>query len=230
MGSVSLLGSTPADPDQEIPVGGDTVDVEVLFGGEGATLSGGFTYYPLLTLSSVSPTSGPTSGGTVVTLSGTNFQSGATVLFGSDPATVVTFNSATSLSATTPNENAGAVDVTVTNPDGQSAVLSGGFTYNGFLPAPTLSSVTPTSGPTVGGTVVTLNGTNFQSGATVQFASGLYSAQASAVTVNSYENISATTPPAPFNSGQYDVTVTNPDGQSAVLANGFLYTSGYAAH
>ena len=47
------------------------------------------------TLTSISPTSGPASGGTVITLTGTNFASGATVLVNGVPATAVTFVSAT---------------------------------------------------------------------------------------------------------------------------------------
>jgi len=81
------------------------------------------------TLNSVSPDAGPTSGGTVVTLTGTDFVDGGTsVTFGGDAATNVSVNSATSLTATTPSHAAGAVDVVVTTPGG-SATLALGFTY-----------------------------------------------------------------------------------------------------
>jgi hypothetical protein len=84
---------------------------------------------PAPTLDSISPTSGPIGGGTVVTLTGTNFVVGATVLFGATAATGVTFNSTTSLTATSPAHAAGTVAVTVTNPDSQNAVLNGAFQY-----------------------------------------------------------------------------------------------------
>src|SRR5208283_4716494 len=105
----------------------------------------------------------PTSGGTVVTITGTNFQSGATVEFGSAAATGVTVNSATSISATTPADSAGAVTVTV-NSGGQSATLPGGFTFSTASP-PSITSVSPSAGPTAGGTAVTITGTNFLAGA-----------------------------------------------------------------
>ena len=58
------------------------------------------------------------------------------------------------------------VDVTITNPDGQKATVTAAFA---FVPAPTLSGVSPASGPAAGGTQVTLSGANFQPGAKVFF-------------------------------------------------------------
>jgi len=78
---------------------------------------------------SISPTSGSNNGGTAVTIIGTGFASGATVTFGGTAATGVTAASATSITATTPARSTGAVDVVVTNPDGQSGRLANGFTY-----------------------------------------------------------------------------------------------------
>jgi hypothetical protein len=60
------------------------------------------------TLTSISPTSGPSAGGTVITLTGSNFASGATVLVNGVPATGVTFVSSTQVRATTPAGSAGA--------------------------------------------------------------------------------------------------------------------------
>ncbi len=184
---------------------------------EAATLTGGFTYttVPAPSITSVSPSSGPVAGGTAVTITGANFQSGATVQFGTAAATGVTFNSATSISATTPAGAAGAVAVTVTNPDHQSATLSGGFAY--ILPGPSITTVSPGSGLTAGGTVVTITGANFQSGATVKFGT----VAATGVTFTSATSISSTSPAGSF--GTVDVTVTNPDTQSATLAGGFSY-------
>ena len=84
---------------------------------------------PAIAVSSVSPTSGPTTGGTAVTITGTGFQSGATVSFGGKTATNVSVVSTTSLTAITPSHPAGTVSVTVTNPNGQSATLSNAYTY-----------------------------------------------------------------------------------------------------
>ena len=83
---------------------------------------------PAPTLTSVSPTAGTTAGGTTITITGTNFVSGATVRVGGTSATGVTFVSATRLRANTPAGTAGAKSVQVTNPDSQSATLANAFT------------------------------------------------------------------------------------------------------
>jgi hypothetical protein len=82
---------------------------------------------PVPTLTAISPTSGPLTGGTAVTLTGTGFVSGATVRFGTTAAASVTVLSATSLTAVTPAQAAGTVAVTVTNPDAKSATLPSAF-------------------------------------------------------------------------------------------------------
>ena len=82
------------------------------------------------TLSSVSPASGPAEGGTVLTLTGTQFVAGATVSIGGVSATNVSVTSSTSITATAPAHEPGQVSVTVTNPDSGSATLVNGYTYN----------------------------------------------------------------------------------------------------
>ncbi len=95
----------------------------------GGTLvvSGAFTYVAPPAAASLSPTSGPTGGGTIVTVSGTDFVSGVTVTVGGASATVGVVTS-TSIAITTPAGSAGSVDVVVTNPDTQASTLSGAFT------------------------------------------------------------------------------------------------------
>lgn len=78
---------------------------------------------------SISPTSGTTSGGTSITVSGTGFSTGATVTLGGTAATNVVIVSSVSITATTAAHTAGTVDVVVTNSNGQSETLSNGFTY-----------------------------------------------------------------------------------------------------
>jgi hypothetical protein len=80
---------------------------------------------PAPTLISLSSLTGPTAGGASVTLTGTNFVSGAAVSFGGVAATNVTVSSGSTIVAQTPPHSAGTVNVTVTNPDGQSATLAG---------------------------------------------------------------------------------------------------------
>ena len=139
------------------------------------------------TITAISPNSGPTSGGTAVTITGTNFLSGATVTFGGTAATNVTVVSGTSITATTPAHAAGAVNVVVTDSGGSATVVNG-FTY--VSSPPTITTISPNSGSTNGGTAVTITGTNFISGATVTFGG----TAATNVTVVSSTSITATTP------------------------------------
>jgi hypothetical protein len=211
--STTITATTPANA-----VGAITVTVTNT-GGQSGSLTNGFTYVaPTPTVTSVSPNIGSTVGGTITTVIGTNFISGATVKFGSSAATNVTVNSSTTITATTPAGSAGAVTVTVTNPGGPSTSLASAFTYSTALP-PTVTRVYPNNGPTTGGTGVTITGTNFLSGATVMFGT----AAATAVSVNSSTSIVATTPAG--TAGVVTVTVTNPGGLSASLTNSFTYTA-----
>jgi hypothetical protein len=173
---------------------------------------------PSPTLTSVSPTSGPTAGGTTITLTGTNFASGATVRVGGVAATSVTFASSTRLTARTPAGTVGAKDVVVTNPSGRTATRAGGFTYTGTSSGTlTATAVSPNTGPTSGGTAITVSGTGFVSGATVLIGG----TPATSVSVASSTLITARTPAKP--AGGYSVQVRNPNGQTANTPSGFLY-------
>lgn len=84
---------------------------------------------PAVGLTGVSPPSGPTSGGTAVTLTGSGFAAGATVSFGGAAASSVVVQNAARITAVTPAHAAGTVAVTVTNPGGAADTLSPGFFY-----------------------------------------------------------------------------------------------------
>ena len=172
---------------------------------------------PAPTVSSISPTSGTTSGGTSVTITGTGFLSGATVKVGGTSATSVTVASSTSITAKTPSHSSGSASVVVTNTDNQSGTLSDGYTF--VNPAPNVTAISPTSGATSGGTAVTITGTGFLSGATVKIGG----TSATRVTVVSSTSITAMTPAHP--SGATSVVVSNSDGQSDTLTNAFTYAT-----
>jgi hypothetical protein len=109
--------------------------VKVVTVSEGVALMRGTTAAPPPALTGVSPASGPTAGGTSVALAGSGFGSGASVTFGGAAATVTAW-APTSLQVTTPPHAAGAVDVRVTNPDGQAVTLAGAFSYADAPPPP----------------------------------------------------------------------------------------------
>lgn len=85
-------------------------------------------------ISFLNPNNGPVGGGTVVTVSGNNFQNGVILKIDGIAATNVTYNNSAQFTATTPAGSAGAKDVTATNPDGQIATLPSGFTYTVVAP------------------------------------------------------------------------------------------------
>src|SRR5207245_6870406 len=126
-------------------------DVVVTIGGQSSATNAGdqFTYLaPTPTVTAIDPTSGPTAGGTAITITGTSFDTGpATVTVGGTGATGVTVVSATQITATTPAHAAGLADVVVTI-GGQSSAANPGdqFTYLA-PPPPTVAAVRPALGP-----------------------------------------------------------------------------------
>jgi IPT/TIG domain len=82
---------------------------------------------PIIT--SVVPNSGPVTGGTVVKLLGSGFETGAGVNFGSMAAASVTVVGSSQIRAVTPSSTAGTVSITVTNPDSKSGTLPAAFAF-----------------------------------------------------------------------------------------------------
>ena len=105
----------------------------------------------------VSPGSGPAAGGARVTVTGSNFRSGAQVFFAGIPSSDARFINASTLDVLLPANLPGSALILVVNSDGTSGVTSSGFVYEAS--PPTISSVSPLSGPPA--TSVTIDGTNF---------------------------------------------------------------------
>ena len=102
--------------------------------GQSDTLERRFTYIelPPPTLTRVEPDNDLVTGGSTAQIIGKDFQDGATVTIGGNAASNVIFVSPSRLSAVVPAvgvASVGSVDVIVTNPDGKSVTLTGGFTY-----------------------------------------------------------------------------------------------------
>lgn len=134
-----------------------------------------FTYTPVSyvavdvsapTISSLSVTSGPATGGTTTVVSGTNLSNVTGITVGGTPATVWRNNTGTSVTFITPAGSAGAQNVVITTPAG-TASSNNAFTYIGPItvtydvngadsgtPSRTSDSYSPNTGgfslPTVG--------------------------------------------------------------------------------
>ncbi|WP_216361192.1 putative Ig domain-containing protein [Caulobacter mirabilis] len=218
-GGTAATGYTVNGPTQitaTAPAGAaGTVDVRVTtVGGTSATSVNDFyTYVAAPTVSSITPTSGPTAGGTTVVITGTGFSAApgtGAVKFGASNASY-TINSNTQITATSPANMAGTYDITVTTPGGTSATSAQDeFTY---VPTPTVTAVSPTAGSTAGGTTVVITGTNLSNATAVTFGG----TAATGYTINGPTQITATTPP--HASGVINVRVTTVGGTSATSAN-----------
>jgi hypothetical protein len=117
-------------------------------------------------VTSLSQDSGPSNGGTVLTVLGANFTPSSTVTFGDLPAKAVTYMSPQALTVTTPKDY-GLVDVRVKTAGGMSAKNPADIFF--FGSAPTVTKASPARGPASGGTTVTITGTGFAGVTEVSF-------------------------------------------------------------
>jgi hypothetical protein len=182
------------------------------------------------TVSGINPNAGVAGPSISAAIAGSGFEGGATaqLIRGSSVITatniiVVSQNQITCRF----NLNGAATgewDVAVTNPGSLPGTLAHGFSVISAGPAPSVTKITPNSG-TSGSSVPVRNltGTNFASGATVRLSRlGNPDLFASGVNVLDSKNLTCTlTLPAGTSPGSWDITVTNTDGQSGTLLNGF---------
>jgi hypothetical protein len=172
-------------------------------------------------ITNVDPSAGPAHGGTRVVITGSGFGSGAPVVsFGGVDAAVLS-HSPTAITVTTPDVATGrtvSVTVTTTGTGGGTSAAVPASEYT-FL-SPHVTSVVPFKGPTAGGGLVTVRGTDFDGATSVRFGS----VESPAFRVTSSGSLVAQVPAGPATGATVDVIVTNPDGQSpAVPADRYLY-------
>jgi hypothetical protein len=212
-GNASITATSPAG------TGGSAADVTVTGPGGASTTSSAdlFTYGP--TVTGLSPSTGPRLGGTTVAIRGAGFSGATAVAFGSTPASRFTVNSSTLITAVSPPASAASVAVTVTTPGGTSPQTAlDAFSY--LAAAPSVTGLSPASGPPGGGTAVTITGGSFTGATTVSFGTN----PAISFVVNSATSITATAP-AGAATTVVGVTVTGPGGTSPITS-GDSYTYG----
>jgi hypothetical protein len=199
-------------------------------------LADAFYVNPAPTITSISPATVLNTGTADVTITGSNFVTGATLSFASavdgTPLVVAAVNvvSPTQITATVTAENSvtsnpatvGTYAATVTNADGGTIRAAADFTVDA-APSHSLTSVSPsiiavpTSGSTT--TTATLTGTGFVAGATAT-VSGVTGVTADTVVVTSATSASVNiTVPSTAIAGQLQVTLTNPDTTSGTLVD-----------
>lgn len=163
----------------------------------------------------LSPTSGPTTGGTTVTITGTGFTGATGVTFGGVAGTGFAVNDAgTTITVVTPPNPAGQVPVELVFPAG--TVAAGSFRYLG----PAVDSIDPDQGPAAGGTLVTLSGSGFVAGQTSVVICDVTIPPDQVEVSGDGSSLTFVTPGcAPGTSG---VVVVTPDGASAPVGFEFL--------
>ncbi len=211
----TLLVTTP------VYTAGDVdVLVQTQFGLSSPVTADRFTYLPPAspTVTSVTPNSGTTRGGTQVMVTGTNFMDVSAVSFGGRPGTNVALVSPTRLSVTAPSHPAGVFPVQVTTPFGTSPPVNGAL--YAYVPPPAVTSIAPSAGWTGGGTKVTVTGSSFINVTSVRFG-GVPSTAILSVTPTSLVAI------APSHAaGVVDVQVTTMYGiSSAITTDRYTYGS-----
>ena len=218
-GSVQASASVLSDTSitATAPAGTGAVDVRVIGpGGTSPTNAADvFTYSP--TVTGVSPHTGDPAGGATITISGTGFTGATGVDFGGAPATAVIVVNATTITATSPS-GTGTVDIRVIGPAGTSAI-SAGDAYS-YVPLPTVTGVSPSSGPAAGGSSVDITGTGFDTTTAVTFGG-------TAAISYILETPTLITATYPAGTGTVDVRVTNAGGTSPTSV-GDLFSYGPA--
>jgi hypothetical protein len=136
---------------------GEGANLQIVITVNGQTNVAGTTFsYGAPTITSIAPANGPTVGGTTLLVRGTNFGITANVTIAERTCTVIVGGqSHTQFECLSP-VGQGKNQVVVAKVGGQVSGSSV-FSYN----APTITSITPATGPTIGGTLITLTGTNF---------------------------------------------------------------------
>jgi len=192
------------------PSGTGTVGVTVTTpGGTSSPVS--FFYVGAPFKAALDTVSGPTAGGNPVIITGTGLATATSVSFGANSATP-TVLSDSQISVLVPTGTAGPVGVSVTTAGG----TNNGFSYT-YVDGPTVSTITPSEGPTSGGTAVTVTGTSLTT--TQSVTVGGTPAPFSVITDT---ELSVVTPPGA--AGSVDVVVTTTGGSTTVVG-GFTYVA-----
>lgn len=159
-----------------------------------------------VSIGSIAPTQGLTTGGDTLVLRGSNLQKGAAVnIRGVSAAT--TWVDQNTVQAVSPPMSAGQVPVKIVNPDGSSYTLPAAFTYVSSIP--TVSATYPAFAQTGTAVALTVFGTSFVPGSVIRWNGG--DQTTTFVDNNTLQTIVATGTVG-TQSGTASLTVRNPDG------------------
>ena len=192
------------------------ISIETYDGIGTATLSSAYSFVSLPVITSLSTSTGLTAGGTVVTVTGANLANTSSVTVGGTAATNIVNVSGTSVRFTTPSGVSGQRDVVLTTTYGGSTTSTNAFRY---IEAPTISTVSPSAGPTAGGSSIVISGTHLNSTTSVTIGG-----VAASITGNTGTSVTVTTPAG--SAGAKSISLQTYDGVGSVTStNAFTYVS-----
>jgi hypothetical protein len=200
--SVGVSGGTVVTGALQATVGGNVY--------QGAAYVFGSASAPTPAITGISPSSGPSAGGTSVTITGSGFTGATRVAFGGVVATSFSVVSDTQITAVSPAQS-GAHYVVVTGRGGTSPTVTAAiYTYTSAAPA--ITGISPSSGPPAGGTTVTITGSGFTGATRVSFGA----VAATSYSVTSDTQITAVSPAQA--AGSHYIVVTGPGGTSPTVS------------
>ena len=162
----------------------------------------------------VAPAKATLSGGTLITIFGSDFDESAVVRIDGVESLRLRENE-NRIIAIAPAHEAGKVDIEVENPGKRSATMKSALEYS--MPPPVLLSLIPNSSSQDGNAVVELNGQNFNPNCKVMFGS----VPATSVKFINESKLQVMVPP--HKPGEVDVRVINAEGLESALRNAFKY-------
>ena len=211
--SISIVNSTTITCLTPTVDSAGAAGIIVTTGGGPSGAFSSFTYIPPPVISSISQLTGSTAGGTIATITGTNFTGATSVTFDGLAATSLSIVNSTTITCITPAHSEGAADIIVTTVGGSSGAFSS-FTY---ITPPNITSISSSSGSTLGGTSATITGTNFTGATSVTFG-GLSATSPSVVNSTTITCIT----PARTTAGDVGIIVTTGGGPSDTFSS-FTY-------
>lgn len=196
-------------------------DIRVTNQAGAGTLPSAYTYVAGPNLTSISPAVATVNGGTIVTLTGTDLSTATQVNLGNTTISV-TVVSNTKVRFVTPATSAGTVDVGIKTTGGV-ATLSAALEFTSSALVPVITSITPTSGTTAGGTTITVTGQHFSGSYSDSVSAAIDGISGSSVVVVDDSTITFVTP-AHAAATSLDVTVLV-GGELGTLVGAFSYTA-----
>ena len=182
-------------------------------------LEDGFLYISNPIIKNIFPSQGTVNQEIPVTVTGENFDPELKAYVDGQEVPYCKVVNNTTIKIRAPKRgNPGYADITIKNPDGGKSTISNGFRYRIPSTSPEINSIVPDRGSVEGGTVITINGSNFEKDAIVIIGDDL----ALNIKVENSTFLTARTPPGA--EGKKDVFVINlADSGQAVVKDGFEY-------